>query len=276
MPTPACSRRTTAAPRDSVTSSARVYQSVSRKRSDSPLHESPPPIGDQLIAFAAPRPDHGLRRAVIELAAQPLHVHVDDVRDGVVVIVPDVFGDIGAGDHVSRTPRQILEQRVFLARQRDVMTAEAHATAAGVERQRADHQPLGQQRLAAAADQRPKPREQLAKVERFDEVVVRAAIQALDPRVDGIACGQHQDRHERARFTNRAADGEAVLHRQHDVEDDGIVVGRPGLEQCRLAVGGHVDGVGLLAKAFRQHKGGARLVFDQEDAHGKSLHHAPR
>ena len=111
--------------------------------------------------------------------------------------------------------------------------ADAHLAAARVDRQRPDRQPLGQQRLAPAADQRAQPREQLAEIERLDEVVVGAAVQPFDARLHGVARGQHQDRHGAARLANRAADGEAVAPRQHDVEDHRVVVGGADLEDAR-------------------------------------------
>src|SRR3954452_7349256 len=48
--------------------------------------------------------------ALIDLAAQPRHVHVDDVGLGVEVIVPDVFEQHGTGHHLAGVLHQIFEQ----------------------------------------------------------------------------------------------------------------------------------------------------------------------
>ena len=45
-----------------------------------------------------------------------------------------------------------------------------------------------------AAQQRPQPRQQLLALERLDQVVVGAGVEALDPGLDRVARGQHQDR----------------------------------------------------------------------------------
>ena len=207
----------------------------------------------ELIALAAPRADQRLGSGAIELAPQPLHVDVDDVRQRIVVLVPDVLGDVRAADDVARAADEVFEEGVFLGGEQHVGVADAHLAAARVDRERADRQPLGQQRLPPAADERAQPREQLAEVERLHQVVVGAAVQPFDARLHGVARGHHEDRHRAARFADRAADGEAVAHRQHDVEDHRVVVGGADLEDGGVAVAGDVHGVGLLAQPFGQH-----------------------
>jgi len=142
--------------------------------------------------------------------------------------------------------------------------------AAAINRERADGQPLRQQRLPPAADKRPQTREELAEIERLHEIIVGAAVEAFDPRLDRVASGHHEDGHGAARLANRAADGEAVAPGQHDVEDQRVVVGGAGLEDRGVAVAGDVHGVRLLAQPLGQHVGRGRLVFDQEDTHGKN------
>ena len=131
--------------------------------------------------------------------------------------------------------------------ERHVLAPDADAAAACVERERPHHEPFRQKREAAASNESPEPREQLAEVERLHQVVVRAAIEALDPGVDGVTRRHHQDRHQRPGGADRAADGESVFDRQHHVEDDRIVIGRACPEEGRLAIGRHIDGVGLFA-----------------------------
>jgi hypothetical protein len=46
-----------------------------------------------------------------------------------------------------------------------------------------------------AAQQRANTCQQLVEIERFDQIIVGAAIQASDPVWHGVASGQHQDRH---------------------------------------------------------------------------------
>ena len=60
---------------------------------------------------------------------------------------------------------------------------------------------------------------------------------------------------------------EAVDARQHDIEDDGVVVGDRGLVQGVLAVSGDVDRIRLLAQPFGEHLRGSRLILDQQHPH---------
>ena len=72
---------------------------------------------------------------------------------------------------------------------------------------------------------------------------------------------------------DRAAHLETILDRQHDVQDDRIIVGRPHLKQGRLAIGREIDRVGLFAKTLGEHPRGVRLVLDQGHPHRPTLCH---
>ena len=70
--------------------------------------------------------------------------------------------------------------------------------------------------------QRAEAREQLGERERLHEVVVRAAVEAEDPIVDGITRGQNQHRCVHAALPQRAEDLDAISARQLQVQDDRI------------------------------------------------------
>ena len=83
-----------------------------------------------------------------------------------------------------------------------------------------------------ATQQRLDPRQQLRHLERLDQVVVGAQLEA-DDLVDDLAPrGQHQDRRLHALLAKRAADVEAVAAREHHVEQDHVEgAGARGLER---------------------------------------------
>jgi hypothetical protein len=110
---------------------------------------------------------------------------------------------------------------------------------------------------------------QLLEVEGLGEVVVGAGIEAFDAVVDGAARGQHEDGGAKARGAKFAADGVAVLHRQHDIEDDDVVLVDGGLVEGLFAVAGDIDGIGLFAEAFGDKSGDPGLVFNQQNPHAE-------
>jgi hypothetical protein len=128
---------------------------------------------------------------------------------------------------------------------------------------------LGQNRITAAPDERAKSGQQLAKIERLCEVIVRTAVESFDAGLDRGAGRYHQHRDGTARFADRTAHGEAIHARQHDIQDHDIVIGRADLDERTLTVASDVHGIRLLSEALGQHICGVRLVFDQKDTHGR-------
>jgi hypothetical protein len=182
-----------------------------------------------------------------------------------------VLGDVGAPDHLAGAAREVFEQRVLTAGQQHFSAAAEHAPRRRVDFDRADGDPLGRQRAALAARQGAQPRQQLAEVERLGQVVVGARVEPGDARFDGITRRQHEDRHVGARRAQLAAHRQAVAARQHDVEDDGVVVVLLALLRRGDAVGRNVDGIRVFAKPFRDESRRARLVLHQQDPHRSSL-----
>ncbi len=128
---------------------------------------------------------------------------------------------------------------------------------ATVERGAAARRPAAQQGAQAG--------EQLLALERLDEVVVGARVQALDARVDGVARGEHEDRHVVGR-AQPAGDLDAVELGQPEVEDHevGVVGGR--LAQRRLAVAGDAHLVAVQAQRALERLGDLVVVLDDEHA----------
>src|SRR5258708_15149982 len=142
-----CSHRTAALNTARASTSSTEYQTVRRVRSESctavPLY--------QLIALSAPRANQGRPFGVVELPAEPLDVDVDDVRKRVVVLVPDVLGDVGAAHDVASAAREVFEERVLTARQRHFPALRPDALARNVDGKGTDRKAIGGQRTPVAA-----------------------------------------------------------------------------------------------------------------------------
>ena len=75
--------------------------------------------------------------------------------------------------------------------------------------------------------------------------------------------GQQQDMRLEAVLAPPVEHGQPVFLGQHQVEDDGIVVGAAGLEVAFLAVVGHVDGKALLLECLPQGPHEGFVILDQ-------------
>ena len=159
-------------------------------------------------------------------------------------------------------------QRVLLGGEAHGFAGARDGVAGGVQGEVGDAQHLRPQ-AGGAPQQGAQAGQQFLEVEGLGEVVVGAGIQAFHAVVHGAARGQHEDGGAKARAAKFPADGVAVLHRQHDVENHDVVLVDGGLVQGLFAVAGDIDGIGLFAEAFGDKSGDPGFVFDQQDAHAE-------
>ena len=120
--------------------------------------------------------------------------------------------------------------------------------------------------VAVAAQDGAHPRQQFGQFEGFDEVVVRAAIEAAQAAVKVVARGE--DEYRRGGVLAQLAEYvQPVFFRQAEVEEDEVVVFACGGTQCHRAVFDPIDGVGGVFESgvdgFAYHA----VVFGKQDAH---------
>src|SRR5688572_20277819 len=100
-----------------IAASRLTYQSVRRERTVSNIVGIARCRADGVAGSAARVYQlHGV--PVVDLAAQPLNVDLDQVRHRVEAVVPDMLGDVRAPDDLVVPPHEILDQRVLLGGQR--------------------------------------------------------------------------------------------------------------------------------------------------------------
>src|SRR5437773_12352655 len=109
-----------------------AYQSARRARMESP---NAPPLGtgSQSVAGAAMRMDERCDAGDVHIAAQAIDVHLERVREGIVIFVPHVLAQLGAADHAIGAAREIREERVLLGRNGDDALAPLDRLAARVD-----------------------------------------------------------------------------------------------------------------------------------------------
>jgi len=99
--------------------------------------------------------------------------------------------EVGFGDDASGAQDQSFEDRPLAAGQLDALAGQPGAARRQVDLDPAEGQP---RRRAAGATpaHRPQPRRQFFRGERFDEVVVGAAVEALNTVAEQVARGQQR------------------------------------------------------------------------------------
>ena len=158
-------------------------------------------IGSRVLTESVPQhvagAAHGVQdarlAAVLELAAQVRDEDVDGVRLGEGVVAPDLVEQRLARHDDARVAHQVLEQLELARGQVELALAAEHLARVRVEAQVADDD-VGASARRAAPQQGAHAREQLVALERLDEIVVGARVEALDASVDGVAGGEDQDR----------------------------------------------------------------------------------
>jgi hypothetical protein len=210
--------------------------------------------------------DRAVLALAVDLLAQTPDVDVDDVREAVELVVPDVLAEHGPGDHGVGAAHEVFEDGVLLRGQVDAPAVPPDLPALRVERQVPDLVllDLGKD---VASEQGAQARQELGEGKGLDDVVVGAGVEPGHLVLDAVLGREHEDRRVDALGPEVAADGEPVLLGQHDVQDDEVVGIRLGQVLGFFSVVGAVDGVPLFEKPSLDDAGQAPGIFDNEDPH---------
>src|SRR4051794_13523661 len=85
------------------------------------------------VAGSAEGMDQLRVRIAVDGAPQSPDVDLDEVREGIELLVPDVFGDLLAPDDAAGVSAEVFEQRVLLRRQRQLRAGARDAVRARVD-----------------------------------------------------------------------------------------------------------------------------------------------
>src|SRR4051794_25413599 len=166
-----------------MTSVSRAEPPASRQRIGSALYAED-------VARAADRMEEPRLATGFELPSQVGDEDLDRVRDRERVVAPHLVEQLLARDDQALVAHEVLEQLELALRELDAAVAAGDLVGVGVEHEVADTQrrhPAGR----ASAQQRAQARQQLLALERLDEVVVGADVEALDARLERVARGEH-------------------------------------------------------------------------------------
>jgi hypothetical protein len=161
---------------------------------------------------------------------------------------------------------EVGEDAEFVAGELDGGAIHGDARGAGVEGEGAAAD-FDVREAGGAANQGAEAGQEFLDAEGFREVVVGAAVDALDLLVPTAARGEDENREEEAGVAPAAEERQAVDFRKAEVEDDGIVRFGVGKEVGAFPVGGGIHGVAGRFERCSQLPRQRLLVFDHQNPH---------
>lgn len=177
--------------------------------------------------------------------------------------------ELFAAHDATRSARELHEQAKLERRKREINSAERYLLRGNVDDEIADDDARARVRLRFATPEHGvQTREELARVERFGNIVVGAEVET-DDAIVVVAAGREHDHGYVAGLADFPADGESVVAGEHDVEQDGIewvVVVAQKLESA-LAFGDDFELSFVSFEVFSKEISELSVVVDKKDPH---------
>lgn len=205
--------------------------------------------------------DQGLVEGLVHSLAQPVHMHLEGVAVGRLV-APDRRLQAFPGDRLGAGAHQAFQQGPADGRQVQLLAGAADLAGGQLHYQVGHLQAAG---LAAAAQaQGTDPGHQLGQFEGLDQIIVGTGGKAGELVRQGIQRGEHEDGGLAAVLAQLFAQLLAVQPRQHDVEEDHVVMLAQGQVKAGLAVAGVVADDAADFQVLDDGIGQVEVVLDQQ------------
>ena len=167
---------------------------------------------------------HGLDIAagLAELDAQRADVHVERAVLAFGFKAPDPVHQRRAGEDDALVPQQQAQKLKFLVRQRHILAADLDLVAVRGDKEQAERKIAARLCGLRPAQNRADARDELEHGERLGNKIVRPVVETDDAVILRIFRGQHDDGQPLGRRSGAelAQDGQAILLRQHDIEQN--------------------------------------------------------
>src|SRR5216684_3093676 len=126
----------------------------------------------------------------------------------------------------------------------------------------------GRRAAALTPENGAHPRQQLADLEGFHQIVVRSKVEAIDAVVDAVACCHDNHRKLTAGLAEPAQDFPAIGFGQAKIEKrDVVALGLRGFDR-RSAIGDPIDRIGSVLQRLLHGGSNHTIIFDEQNAHG--------
>lgn len=225
-------------------------------------HESAGVGGAQPVADAANRLDHP--GAIAELLAKAAHVHFDEIRSRIKARFPHLGEELAPRGDLVHLVEQVQKKCVLSGSYVERLVLERDPMGDAIDFQLAASE---LRKTVSAPNEGAYAGNELFDFKRFDEVIIRAGVEADDLLLRLAAGGEHQDRGDATRLPKFANDFQAIAIGKHPVDDEEIVETGPPLPNGIGGVFDQIDGVSLLAEHADQETTDFFIVFDNENFH---------
>src|SRR6476469_7956481 len=172
----------------------------------------------QHIAYASDRMDHLKREPVVDLAPQVPDVDIHNIREAVVIHVPDVLDNHRSAERPAAVTHHIFEDAELFWREFDALVGSRYFPPETIKRQLAYLQLLG--RGLSTPEQHSHSGQKFHECERLYEIIVGSLFQAFDAVIHRIPSGQDQDRRYHLSIANLLQHRKTVRIRQSEIETD--------------------------------------------------------
>ena len=228
------------------------------------------------VARAADRMEEPGLSIGFKLPSQVGHEHLNGVCHRKRIVAPDLVQQALSGDDDPLVTHQVLQELELPLRQVDLAVAPTPRGCRDSDADRPRSAPPAP-RGGPAAQQRPEPSQQLLALERLDQVIVGAGVEALHAGLDRVARGQDQDRHVISDWRSRLAT--SMPSSRGRPRSRMIRSGRKAWASSSAA--GHrrrLDLVSLHPQRPLEDLGDGLVVLDDQDAGGalEIGHYGPR
>jgi hypothetical protein len=217
------------------------------------------------VSHAIAQAAHRFDERGVEFAAETGDEYFDGVGIAIEILRVDVLGELGSRDNLAAAVHQIGEHAEFVAGQFHRGARQGNASGARVQRESTATK-FSLREPAGAANQSSKTGEDLFDAEGLGNVVVGAAVDALNFFVPAPSRCQNQHGREDTGLPPAPQQCESVDFGQSEIEHYGIILLGVGKEVGLLSIGGAIDCITGSAQRSCQLAGQQYFVLDNQNA----------
>ena len=210
--------------------------------------------------------DEFFLEGIVHFGTQPTDNNIDNVRVGVEIDAPNMFGDLLTGDDLPSRAGELAQEQKFLGSEGQRYAVTGCAMPAGVDRQIFNAQLFGASGRAPA-QQRTDAREQFGKRERLYQIIIRPELESLDAITHTVARGEKKNRCPEPGFAKFLDQRPSVFLWKHYIDNQQVELTTARQFKPTRAIIAGLDTESCFAKSLGEKPRGLFLIFDDQNTH---------